>query len=57
MYRKIPLDLMDGTRRGSALSYLSVGAMLILFLLESKAYFSKTYALVLVCVYQSLNDL
>ena len=39
MYRKIPTDLMEGTARGSLLSYFSLGLMVILFLLETKAYF------------------
>jgi len=44
MYRKIPTDLMEGTRRGSMLSYVAVVTMLALFLLETKAYFQKRYA-------------
>lgn len=43
MYRKIPVDLMEGTRRGSVLSYLASFAMLALFLLETRAYFEKQY--------------
>ncbi len=43
MYRKIPVDLMEGTRRGSVLSYLASFAMLALFMLETKAYFAKQY--------------
>ena len=38
MYRKIPTDLMEGTARGSILSYLSLLLMVILFLWETKAY-------------------
>jgi len=41
MYRKIPSDLMEGTRRGSVLSYMAAFVMLTLFLLETRAYFSK----------------
>jgi hypothetical protein len=41
MYRKIPMDLMEGTRRGSTLSYLAIGLMATLFLLETKSYFTK----------------
>jgi hypothetical protein len=43
MYRKIPVDLMEGTRRGSVLSYMASFAMLFLFLLETRAYFEKQY--------------
>lgn len=39
MYRKIPTDLMEGTARGSVLSYLSLILMVVLFLWETKAYF------------------
>lgn len=38
MYRKIPTDLMEGTARGSILSYLSLLLMVVLFLWETKAY-------------------
>lgn len=41
LYRKIPADLMEGTRRGSILSYISLILMVVLFLLETKAYFSS----------------
>lgn len=39
MYRKVPADLMEGTRRGSIISYVAVAAMTALFLLETGAYF------------------
>ena len=39
MYRKIPADLMEGTKSGSTLSYIAVGVMLILFLMETSAFF------------------
>ncbi|VEU34726.1 unnamed protein product [Pseudo-nitzschia multistriata] len=42
MYRKIPTDLMEGTGRGSILSYLSLLLMAVLFLWESKAYFTSS---------------
>jgi len=38
MYRKIPTDLMEGTARGSILSYLSLILMVVLFLWETKAF-------------------
>jgi Endoplasmic Reticulum-Golgi Intermediate Compartment (ERGIC) len=40
MYRKIPTDLLEGTRRGSVLSYLSLCLMVVLFLYETSAFFS-----------------
>lgn len=40
MYRKVPVDLLEGTRRGSILSTIAVATMTILFLLETKAFFS-----------------
>ena len=39
MYRKIPADLMEGSRRGSILSYVAVVILLALFLMETGAYF------------------
>jgi len=45
MYRKIPVDLMEGSRSGSVLSYVVTLAMLSLFLFETRAYFEKTYVL------------
>lgn len=42
MYRKIPADLMEGTQSGSLLSYAAVLVMLLLFLMETSAYFRKT---------------
>jgi thiol-disulfide isomerase/thioredoxin len=42
MYRKVPLDLLEGTRRGSILSTLAILTMTTLFFLETKAYFSST---------------
>lgn len=41
MYRKVPTDLMEGTKRGSLLSLVAVGVMVVLFLMETGAYFSK----------------
>jgi hypothetical protein len=42
MYRKIPTDLMEGTRRGSILSYLSLILMLVLFFWETRAFFQSS---------------
>eukprot|EP00934_Nitzschia_sp_Nitz4_P007342 Nitzschia sp. Nitz4//scaffold127_size64804//42137//43862//NITZ4_006182-RA/size64804-augustus-gene-0.60-mRNA-1//-1//CDS//3329534768//7332//frame0 len=39
MYRKIPTDLMEGSRRGSVLSYVSLAVMVLLFFNETMAYF------------------
>ena len=41
LYRKIPADLMEGTKRGSVLSYISLFVMVVLFLMETKAYFTS----------------
>ena len=42
MYRKIPTDLMEGTARGSILSYLSLILMVVLFIWETRAYFQTS---------------
>lgn len=42
MYRKIPADLMEGTRRGSIFSYISLFIMVVLFLYETSAFFSTS---------------
>eukprot|EP00536_Pseudo-nitzschia_multiseries_P009550 jgi/Psemu1/319666/estExt_fgenesh1_pm.C_2690009 len=42
MYRKIPTDLMEGSGRGSILSYLSLILMVVLFFWETRAYFSTS---------------
>jgi len=41
MYRKVPVDLMEGTKRGSYLSLFAVSAMLVLFFLETGEFFRK----------------
>jgi hypothetical protein len=43
MYRKVPTDLLEGTKRGSVLSLMASFVMLSLFLLETGAFFRKTY--------------
>jgi Endoplasmic Reticulum-Golgi Intermediate Compartment (ERGIC) len=45
MYRKVPADLMEGTRRGSILSLGAVAVMLTLFLLETSAFFRRMYVM------------
>jgi hypothetical protein len=42
MYRKIPTDLMEGNRRGSILSYLSLVLMVVLFIWETRAFFETS---------------
>eukprot|EP00934_Nitzschia_sp_Nitz4_P007627 Nitzschia sp. Nitz4//scaffold127_size64804//44861//46626//NITZ4_006183-RA/size64804-augustus-gene-0.53-mRNA-1//1//CDS//3329534771//7617//frame0 len=41
MYRKVPIDLMEGTKRGSMLSYISLFTMLLLVFLETKDFLSR----------------
>jgi hypothetical protein len=41
MYRKIPADLMEGSRQGSIFSYVAVLVLLTLFLMETGAYIRK----------------
>jgi thiol-disulfide isomerase/thioredoxin len=42
MYRKVPVDLLEGTRRGSILSTVAVVSMATLFFLETKAFLSSS---------------
>lgn len=42
MYRKVPVDLLEGTRRGSILSTVAVFAMGLLFFLETQAFTRST---------------
>jgi len=41
MYRKVPADLLEGTRRGKILSVIAVVTMCTLFLFETIAFFEK----------------
>jgi hypothetical protein len=41
MYRKVPVDLMEGTKRGSILSYLALLTIATLFVLETNAFFTR----------------
>mmetsp|Transcript_18124 Transcript_18124/g.22184 ORF Transcript_18124/g.22184 Transcript_18124/m.22184 type:complete len:548 (+) Transcript_18124:80-1723(+) len=43
MYRKVPTDLLEGTKRGSVISYLAMMVMLILYFAETMSYFSGSY--------------
>jgi Endoplasmic Reticulum-Golgi Intermediate Compartment (ERGIC) len=38
MYRKVPVDLMEGTRRGSIISYFAIIAIVTLVTLETNAF-------------------
>ena len=38
MYRKVPVDLLEGTRRGSLLSYVAIFSMALLFFMETRDY-------------------
>ena len=38
MYRKVPLDLIEGTRRGSVLSTVAAFTMGLLFFYETRAF-------------------
>lgn len=41
MYRKVPVDLLEGTKRGSFLSYTALFTIVSLFGLETRAFFSR----------------
>lgn len=41
MYRKVPSDLLEGTRSGSFMSYFALFTMATLFFLETKAFFGS----------------
>jgi thiol-disulfide isomerase/thioredoxin len=43
MYRKVPLDLLEGTQRGSVISVVALCIMLTLFLMETISFFSSGY--------------
>ena len=43
MYRKVPTDLMEGTKRGSFLSLFALGIMFTLFCLETRAFLKTEY--------------
>jgi len=43
MYRKVPTDLLEGTKRGSILSYGAIILMVTLIMLETRAYFSNNW--------------
>jgi len=44
MYRRVPTDLLEGTKRGSILSVMAIVTMTVLFLLETKAFFGVRLA-------------
>jgi hypothetical protein len=41
LYRKVPTDFMEGTRRGSIFSSIALVTMVVLFVLETKAYLTS----------------
>ena len=43
MYRKVPQDLMEGSKRGTFMSTFALFAIATLFFMETKAYFSSRY--------------
>jgi len=43
MYRKVPADLMEGTKRGSFMSWLALISILTLFILETREFFTERY--------------
>ncbi len=42
MYRKVPIDLLEGTKRGSIISFLAMSSMLLLFVMETLSYISPS---------------
>lgn len=38
MYRKVPVDLLEGSRRGSIISWIAIGLILTLFYKETRAF-------------------
>ena len=43
MYRKVPIDLLEGTKRGNVISFVALFVMCLLFLLETLSYFNSSY--------------
>ncbi len=43
MYRKVPIDLLEGTKRGSVISVVAIMAMVSLFLIETISYLGSSY--------------
>merc|ERR1719491_1091336 len=42
MYRKVPMDLLEGTKRGSFLSYAAIFTMVTLFAFETRSFLSSS---------------
>jgi len=42
MYRKVPMDLLEGTKRGSFLSYAAIFTMVTLFVFETRSFLSSS---------------
>jgi thiol-disulfide isomerase/thioredoxin len=43
MYRKVPIDLLEGTKRGSVISMIAIMTMVSLFLVETISYLGSSY--------------
>lgn len=43
MYRKVPQDLMEGSRRGKMMSTIALFAIATLFFMETRAFFRTRY--------------
>ena len=48
MYRKVPVDLLEGSKQGSVISWMALFAMLYLAIMETRDYFSSKLAVDLV---------
>ena len=42
MYRKVPIDLLEGTKRGSLISYVAIFIMITLFIMETSSFLRGT---------------
>lgn len=40
MYRKVPIDLLEGSKQGSIISWIALFVIATLFFLETKAFFT-----------------
>jgi len=40
MYRKVPIDLLEGSKQGSFISWIALFVIATLFFLETKAFFT-----------------
>lgn len=42
MYRKVPMDLLEGTKRGSIISYVAILTMVVLFTMETLSFLNAS---------------